>query len=538
MKQLTFAGLLWVTCTGYGQTWEWANSPFMNCGYGLTLDKEGNIYTITDGSGPYGAFNLQSQASYCALAKHAPNGNVIWATGMEFVEPKGISSDADGNIYITGQIVSNAKFYGISNSTVITVAPGYRDVFVAKYNSVGDVIWVAGWGGADDEDFAVAIETDSRGNSYITGNSAHSFSEHGPTISDCFTLKFDNLGNLLWEKKTQWKNIVMPYCLDIDKYGNCYISGYFQDTAFFDNAVLVANQYISGFLSKYSATGNLLWAKRIGSNKDECRGIAVSENNNIYLTGRFSSPSTFDNITISANIVKSNQVEMFVAKLDSMGSALWVNIADSIGGSDIACDKEGNCYVTGAFEDGAIFHGTNTLTLSSQKMWDVYVAKYEENGTLKWAIASGGTANNTGSGALAVECDNNGSAFVTGRISGTSTFGNSSFIIPGDHYDHFLAKVKDTLYLPTGVVNSNYTPVMNIFPVPSRHLVSVECNLVKVDVKILVYDLVGQEIFNNTLNTESNSLKTTLDFSGKPNGIYFISLTTEEYALTRKIIIQ
>ena len=521
------------------QKWDWAVSPSMNEGYRLTLDKKGNVCVIAYGKGPYGTYDLQSPDINSALAKHTHDGTLIWAVGMKSANPLGVSCDGEGNIYVTGSFHGTATLYGINNSTMIT-GQSFIDAFIAKYSPAGDVQWVSTWDDAKVDDWGRAIRTDENGNSYITGMSVYE-PEHGPSRYNCFTMKFDNQGLLLWKKDTQWKKFVCPSGIDIDNRGNCIISGYFSDTAFFENVALTSSQFLSVFVTKYSSDGTLIWCKKQGSNGDLCFGIAVSDQKEIFLTGTYNSPSVFDQVTVSANIVRNTQKEMFVAKLDSNGTAVWVNSIDSAGGVDIACDSQGSCFVTGVFERGATFQGPNPATIVGHKTSGFFVAKYDEHGLFKWTVTTSGDSCARENSVAAVESDNAGNVFVTGKISCNTSFGSSSFNIPYDQagwYDLFLAKIKDTLYVPTDLVVAGTMPSIKVYPVPAGDIVYIECVSPGNDAKIQLKNIFGECILEKNIIPENNFYKATLNLGTLPNGIYFISVSSDNGVVLQKIVIE
>src|SRR5581483_9465013 len=91
----------------------------------------------------------------------------------------GVSSDAAGNAYATG-IVSNP---GLFENVVIPCQ--VSDVFLAKYNTSGNLLWVT-LGGGDLLDQANDIVTDANGASYVAGaiqtNALHPTAQFGGVI--------------------------------------------------------------------------------------------------------------------------------------------------------------------------------------------------------------------------------------------------------------------------------------------------------------------------------------------------------------------
>src|SRR5690606_17124065 len=119
------------------------------------------------------------------------------------------------------------------------------------------------------------------------------------------------------------------------------------------------------FLAKYSATGDLQWAKSAGGQYKEeigisgigSGGLATDKEGNLLVTGMFSgyggSPpiygtATFDNFTLTSN----GNADVFVVKYDMNGNAVWAKNGGgkfSDIGCDVACDSFGNVLVTGSY---------------------------------------------------------------------------------------------------------------------------------------------------------------------------------------------
>ncbi len=86
--------------------------------------------------------------------------------------------------------------------------------------------------------------------------------------------------------------------------------------------------------------------------------------------------------------------------------------------ADVAIAPDGSVVVTGYFQGTATFAANATAT--SQGGRDIFLAKYNSNGTLAWVKRAGGTGDDWGRG-VAVAQD--GSIWLTGYFSGTATFG-------------------------------------------------------------------------------------------------------------------
>src|SRR5439155_1564249 len=140
-------------------------------------------------------------------------GLLVWAKqagGIDADRGEGIAVDSSGNSTVTGFFALTATFGpGEANQTVLTAA-GSNDIFVAKYDSTGLLVWAKQAGGAN-VDGGDGIAVDSSGNSYVTGfffsTATFGPGEVNQTVltavgsDDIFVAKYDSTGLLVWAKQ-------------------------------------------------------------------------------------------------------------------------------------------------------------------------------------------------------------------------------------------------------------------------------------------------------------------------------------------------
>jgi len=80
---------------------------------------------------------------------------------------RAIALDDDGNIFVAGDFTGEVDFE-LGPASVSLISAGETDVFVAKYDSAFNLIWVKQIGGSGSDDAAHMI-LDSQGNIYLTG---------------------------------------------------------------------------------------------------------------------------------------------------------------------------------------------------------------------------------------------------------------------------------------------------------------------------------------------------------------------------------
>jgi hypothetical protein len=107
------------------------------------------------------------------VSKFGSTGNFLWTrtwggTDDDFVYS--ITTDASGNVYVTGRYGSTVDFdpgSGVDNHT----SKGGQDAFLSKFGSDGNFIWARTWGGTDWDwgDCGHSVAADASGNVYVTG---------------------------------------------------------------------------------------------------------------------------------------------------------------------------------------------------------------------------------------------------------------------------------------------------------------------------------------------------------------------------------
>lgn len=150
-------------------------------GFGVTVDKEGNVY-MTGGygdlNGPFSTtiYNADStpfktltsvNSLDVFLVKYNTNGFAQWATRMSSADSEqssGIASDVSGNICITGTFSSTMTIYNSDDTPFGTLIPvSSIDAFVVKYDTNGNAAWAAKCAGGD-VDIGLSV-----GSSYFLG---------------------------------------------------------------------------------------------------------------------------------------------------------------------------------------------------------------------------------------------------------------------------------------------------------------------------------------------------------------------------------
>jgi hypothetical protein len=191
----------------------------------------------------------RGQYNACMI-KLDSNGNFIWSKNNGTLPRSGFATIADNhsiNIDNQNNIIASGVFYGETDfdpspDSAIRVSEGFEDVFIAKYSSNGDLLWVNTYGG--------------------TG----------------------------YDK---------PYDIDIDNQGSVFATGVvYSDTIDFDPGIGVTPFYSNlngdSYIVKYTSQGEFSWVHKVGSIDREIGTSLKTKNSELWIAGSFNSVVDFD----------------------------------------------------------------------------------------------------------------------------------------------------------------------------------------------------------------------------------------------------
>jgi hypothetical protein len=390
-------------------------------GNGIAVDQAGNSFVVGsfNNSATFGGTNVSSfGGDDLFVTKYDPAGNLLWvrtAGGSTNDTANGVAVDGGGNCYVTGTFWNAANF-GTTNLN----SSGGRDVFLVKYSGTGNLVWVTHAGGVDD-DRGLAIAVDGSSNIFVTGtfNGTAAFDNTNLVsagVFDIFVAKYDSAGRLLWAR--QAGGILDDYGTGVatDAAGNCYVTGHFgSPLAVFDTVTLTNRGARDIFVAKYDGAGNLLWVRQGGgSDYDIATALAADSAGNCFVTGHIRGTASFGGTSLTS----AGLEDIFVAKYNGAGGLLWATNAGGPGvdyGYGVAVNSVGDCFVTGGFSGTATFGGV-TFTGGG-----IIVLKFGSSGAglIDWAKQAARDAGEDYGFAIATDLA--GNCYLTGYLAGSST---------------------------------------------------------------------------------------------------------------------
>jgi|GEM_PF-6747139 len=206
----------------------------------MCLDVFGNIY-ISSGD---------------EINKFDPSGNLVWQNSLGMnAEITKATVDADGNSYYLTYFVDKSM--------------------IVKCDSFGNIVWSNKFASSIDDKVIYDLAVDSKGNLFIGGGSSQ-VGRPMLTAQTNWLSKYDDNGNLLWEKIDISLDFGLITQIEIDSQDNLFLN--------LRNQFFSVNDY-SG-VAKTDNNGNLLWVTNISHGSGNTISIALGQDSTVYATGR------------------------------------------------------------------------------------------------------------------------------------------------------------------------------------------------------------------------------------------------------------
>lgn len=232
-----------------------------------------------------------------------------------------------------------------NNNLIVTGHSGdHTKIITTKYDTDGNLIWERYYTIPGLAVVATWLSKDDSGNVIVTGY-RHNFSS-SPVESGLLTLKYDNNGNLLWDRLISgtWAFALRSI---VDQSGNIYVTGRaWQYTATYDFVTV-----------KYAPDGTQLWMDTFDQNGGfhTPTSMELDQSGNIFITGGGQSGG------------------LITVKYNGAGARQWVVEHSGSSGSSIRADNLGGVYITGSYYDFST--GTSN---------DIMLLKYDQSGNQVW----------------------------------------------------------------------------------------------------------------------------------------------------------
>ncbi len=241
---------------------------------------------------------------------------------------KKVVTDQENNCYVAGTFSGN-WFNSSFNLTTV----GGVDIFVAKLNTEGQIIWIRSFGSTRD-DQVTSLKVSTKGNIFITG-------------AYWIQIELDGI-----ELNTMGGN---------------------------------AN---GGFIAQFRNDGQTNWAIPVnGTGNKQINDIALFEEETFAIIGAFSNTLSIGEQHIQAQA----ETATFIAKFDSFTRLSWVSTLGTVGvtqGIGLDFISDGTIAGVGNFQ-GVISKGEEIIETNTEDN-DVFLAKWSSEGNIIWLRKAGG----------------------------------------------------------------------------------------------------------------------------------------------------
>lgn len=341
-----------------------------------SLEGPGGITATSDGGFIFSGHTTESSPyNDIVNVKVDSRGSTIWKKkiGFNYNEYSSkIRATADGgfvNICTAEEGGSGFHYLPYPKSS-----RNYTDMWIAKSNASGTLLWERDYGNIDIE-AGFDIRELSDGSFIATGQSGavgEDVTSHAGG-RDMWVLKISATGNVLWSKSYGTTLSEAGRALYITSDGNCVVAG---------------NTGTDGYIVKVNTgDGSLIWSQTVtGTGTEVFNGVSEDALGNLIFSG-----ST--NSTSGIGLGNHGMNDVLVYKTTSTGTLIWSKVFGSTGddnGYAIVSNEDGSVTVAAG---SSAADGDNTLNRGGVDEWIINVSS---NGSLVWQKDMGSTGAETG----------------------------------------------------------------------------------------------------------------------------------------------
>jgi hypothetical protein len=324
----------------------------------LAIDSQDNLIVVglTDSAdfqiidAEYASFNGEVDTF---IAKINENGSLIWSTYLGGSALEG----GEGNLYLytpehsirNDVIVDSKDDIIVSSVTESTDFPtleayqanhgGGRDIFLSKFNSTGSPLWSTYLGGNNTE-YGASLTVDHNDQIIVAGGTS---SINFPTLEayqanynggiDSFLSKFSTTGELLWSTFLGGKREDRDLSVAADIENSIYVTGFTKSDDYITTEGAFEDTFSGGselgdtFVTKFSASGHLVWSTFIGGENNEAgTEITIDNENHLIIAGNTDSEG-LEPINVSYPYSFGGPVDGFMATFRTTGEVIWITRA-------------------------------------------------------------------------------------------------------------------------------------------------------------------------------------------------------------------
>lgn len=509
--------------------------------YSVKADLNGNVFTsgFFQGTVSFGTGNNITNLTSAGLSdsyimKHNANGLFQWAIRIGGTMSDYIFStqtDDQGNVYVAGYFKGTCDFDPSATNVSLTASANF-DIFCAKYNTDGQLVWAKKIGGSGDE-LCNTIHVNNN-KLFIAGHFSQTADFNPATATssltatgtmDGFVCEWDTAGNFNWVKQLKGTDAMVIKNISTNNNGDLLVCGYFGGGVDFDpgqsDSSFVSAGQDDAFVLKLNSTGEFLWARTFGgSSTDYALSARFNSASEVFVAGYFSSSASFNFPNDTVTFTSAGLDDSYLCKLDENGNLIWIQQYGSTSYDEfksIYVDNNSNVIIAGVFNGTVDFNqSATTNTLTSGGGDDAFILKLDSDGNYQWAVNLSGAGNGY---AFGLDVDLNKNILVSGHYSSSCDFdpsGATSSSSSNGSTDAFVVKLIEDA--STGFTDIQREKITILAGSNKKFVIKSPVNQ-----KAFLFNSAGQLLTN--LNLEKSTILNAEDFS---IGIYFIKTESGE----------
>ncbi len=380
--------------------------------------------------------------------------SVSWITyygGSDDEFMGGLTYNSKHEMLITG---STSSTNNIAFNGLVDTITGLQDAFIAKFDTSGTRIGATYFGGSKmDYTRSIAI---TKNDGYVVYGHADSdslfknspYQRENQGAGDLFLIKFDANDNLIWGTyyggdRTEYNGTVA-----VDGSNNIAVTGRTNSQIKIATSNAHVTQFgglMDGFIAKFSANGNLLWATYTGGDKyEQLDHVATDKLGNVFVVG-YSRISAGLATTGAYQTANAGMDDGLIQKYSPIGSLLWSTYyggAKSDLATACAINSKQELVVTGTTNSASGISSSNSIQQPTKGAGtDCFIATFGNGGNLRWASYFGGNGNDAAYTSIAIDAVDN--VYFSGFTDSDYIDYKGFSINPWDTYTHFVAKFLD-----------------------------------------------------------------------------------------------
>lgn len=214
-----------------------------------------------------------------------------------------------------------------------------------------------------------------------------------------------------------------------------------------DTEPITIPRYTSGFLTKFSSAGDLIWSTYVDGERLEAISSVTVKNGQVFITGNTNSTMHLTTVGSFQQVVSfsdvHNQRAGLIMKFNENGERIWGtyygtgDVNDMV--SDLSIDSSGDLFVVGTTEDATgYFSTTGAYQMQNNGDKDIFISKFTFSGSRLWSTYYGGDQHDNGQNIIALQ-DN---IYISG-----SSESDANIASPGSYQENLIGSHSNMIFL-------------------------------------------------------------------------------------------